>query len=102
MLVPAVLFGVDFRSVGHETAGVQCVRMCEECIVGRLRVIAKAVALRCEFVKVGCGPVILRRVEMVLDGWVSCHGILLLGYCQLQRPVTFEFGRQGPALRPNG
>jgi hypothetical protein len=77
VLVSTVLFGMDLCGVGHETAGVQSVRLRQQCVMSPLGMIAKLVPLGRELVIIGCSPVVFGCFQMRLHGWVGGHGCSL-------------------------
>ena len=96
MLVSAVLFGVDLCCVGHKTTSVERVRLSEQRIMRRLRVIAKFVPLRSKLVIVCGGAMMFCGLQVRLDGWVCGHGtpVALMGGSLLWQVV--ELGPRKP------
>ena len=75
--VSTVLCSMDLCRLGHEITGVERVRLGEQRVMGRLRVIAEIIPLGGELVIICGGPMVFCGLQMRLDGWVFGHRMLL-------------------------
>jgi hypothetical protein len=73
VFVSTVSLGMDLCGVGHESPGMQRVRLGEQRVMSRLGVVAEIVPFGGKLVIVGSRPVMFGGEQMGLDGGMSRH-----------------------------
>lgn len=98
MLVAPVLFGMDFRRIRHELAGMLQMRLREQRVVRGLGVVALGVPLGCEFMIVRSRPVMRGGLLVVFDRFVFGHQFFTFVIGMVSHSMAFQVGPPEPEV----